>query len=71
MLLTDSDSLEKNDNNKPVCKGFNKHPQNVPDCSLYQVQPILQIPCKSFHAFFRNVTNRHTKQTNKRTEIKT
>ena len=41
-------------------KGEMEHTENILDCTLYQVPPIMKISWKSVHAFFRNVTNRKT-----------
>ena len=42
-----------------------EYPENVPNCSLYQVPPTLKISWKSIQPFFRNVANGQTdKQTN-------
>ena len=44
---------------KILCsRGLMEHPENVPNCSLYQVPPTLQISWKSVQPFFRNVANR-------------
>ena len=40
-------------------RGWLQHPENVPDCSLSHVQPLLKISWKSFHSFSRYVANSH------------
>ena len=40
-------------------RGWLQHPENVPDCSLPHVQPLLKISWKSVHSCSRNVANRH------------
>ena len=42
-----------------------EYPENVPNCSLYQVPPNLKISWKSVQPSFRNVANR---QTNRQTQ---
>ena len=46
-----------------------EHPENVPNCSLYQVPLTPQISWKSVQPFFRNVANRQRdRQTDRATD---
>ena len=65
ILLIVMDSSEKVEQKFLCSRGLMEYPENVPNCSLYQAPPTLQISWKSVQPFFRNVANRQTdKQTN-------
>ena len=52
MLLTDTDSPEKKIEKEIMyARGLTEHPQKVPDCSLHQVWPILQLSWNPFTRF--------------------
>ena len=58
MLLRVMDSSEKVEQKILYSRGYIEYPENVPNCSLYQVPPTLKISWKSVKPFFRNVANR-------------
>ena len=51
MLLTDTDFPEKIEKEIMYARGLTEHPQKVPDCSLCQVWPILQLSWNLFTRF--------------------
>ena len=51
MLLTDTDSPEKIEKEIMYARGLTEHPPKVPDCSLHQVWPILQLSWNPFTRF--------------------